>query len=141
MIGTLGYIINKNLIGFEIYVASTSRNTAYKKSLEYLFWISDPEMAGGSNEHTKIPEEGFLDREVYMVGILKFVCDLKRALYTPIRTFINELIFAKNIWVKPFSLLREMLTGKLLSLQFMVSPFSIEILFISSFHSTPLRWQ
>ncbi|RUS71694.1 hypothetical protein EGW08_020538 [Elysia chlorotica] len=42
------------------------KNTAYKKSLEYLFWMSDPEMAGGSNEHTKIPEEGFLDGDIYM---------------------------------------------------------------------------
>ena len=50
-----------------VYSVSLSRNTAYKKSLEYLFWMSDPEMAGGSNEHTRIPEEGFLDGDVYMV--------------------------------------------------------------------------
>ncbi|XP_005098353.1 leucine-rich repeat-containing protein 9 [Aplysia californica] len=42
------------------------KNTAYKKSLEYLFWMSDPEMPGGHNESARIPEEGFLDGETYM---------------------------------------------------------------------------
>ncbi|CAG5119813.1 unnamed protein product, partial [Candidula unifasciata] len=43
-----------------------SKNTAYKKSLEYLFWMSDPEMVGGSTESYRIPEEGFMDAETYM---------------------------------------------------------------------------
>lgn len=41
---------------------------AYKKSLEYLFWMSDPEMVGGSNENFRIPEEGFMDGATYMVS-------------------------------------------------------------------------
>ncbi|KAH9489094.1 Leucine-rich repeat-containing protein 9 [Bulinus truncatus] len=41
------------------------KNTAYKKSLEYLFWMSDPETEGGVNENYRIPEEGFMDAQTY----------------------------------------------------------------------------
>ncbi|CAL1540956.1 unnamed protein product [Lymnaea stagnalis] len=43
----------------------SAKNTAYKKSLEYLFWMSDPEMEGGVSEAFRIPEEGFMDAETY----------------------------------------------------------------------------
>ncbi|XP_059173305.1 leucine-rich repeat-containing protein 9-like isoform X2 [Physella acuta] len=43
-----------------------SKNTAYKKSLEYLFWMSDPAMEGGLNESFRIPEEGFMSAETYL---------------------------------------------------------------------------
>ncbi|KAL8572554.1 hypothetical protein ACOMHN_040458 [Nucella lapillus] len=46
-----------------------TKNTAYKKLLEYLFWIWDPEIAGGSMEPARVPEEGFRDAETYkMLG-------------------------------------------------------------------------
>lgn len=46
-----------------------TKNIAHKKLLEYLFWIWDPEMPGGSMEPLRIPEEGFMDAETYtMLG-------------------------------------------------------------------------
>ncbi|KAK0052192.1 leucine-rich repeat-containing protein 9 [Biomphalaria pfeifferi] len=42
-----------------------AKNTSYKKSLEYLFWNSDPVMEGGALGNYRIPEEGFLDAETY----------------------------------------------------------------------------
>ena len=44
------------------------RNIAYKKLLEYLFWMWDPEMPGGQMEPARIPEEGFMDADTYKVG-------------------------------------------------------------------------
>lgn len=46
---------------------SVSRNVAYKKLLEYLFWIWDPQLPGGQNEPERILEEGFMDSENYKV--------------------------------------------------------------------------
>lgn len=46
-----------------------TKNTAYKKLLEYLFWMWDPDMAGGAMEPARVPEEGFMDAETYkMLG-------------------------------------------------------------------------
>ncbi|KAK7487003.1 hypothetical protein BaRGS_00021673, partial [Batillaria attramentaria] len=42
-----------------------TKNTAYKKLLEYLFWMWDPDMPGGSMEPARVPEEGFMDAETY----------------------------------------------------------------------------
>ena len=44
------------------------RNGSYKKLLEYLFWVWDPELPGGLHEHSRILEEGFMDPETYRVG-------------------------------------------------------------------------
>lgn len=44
------------------------RNTNYKRLLEYLFWIWDPDMPGGGNEPARVPEEGFMDAESYKVS-------------------------------------------------------------------------
>lgn len=43
------------------------RNTAYKKLLEYLFWMWDPQLPGGAQEPTRVLEEGFLDADSYQV--------------------------------------------------------------------------
>ncbi|XP_076442127.1 leucine-rich repeat-containing protein 9-like isoform X2 [Babylonia areolata] len=46
-----------------------TKNTAFKKLLEYLFWIWDPEMPGGTMEPARVPEEGFRDAETHkMLG-------------------------------------------------------------------------
>lgn len=45
------------------------RNFAYKKLLEYLFWMWDPSLPGGCNEPERILEEGFMDAENYLVNI------------------------------------------------------------------------
>jgi hypothetical protein len=44
-----------------------SRNTTYKKLLEYLFWIWDPNLPGGVHETTRVVEEGFMDSMSYKV--------------------------------------------------------------------------
>ena len=43
------------------------RNSSYKKLLEYLFWIHDPELPGGSTEQQRILEDGFMDAATYKV--------------------------------------------------------------------------
>ncbi|XP_062619612.1 leucine-rich repeat-containing protein 9-like isoform X3 [Saccostrea cucullata] len=43
----------------------SNRNTAYKKQLEYLFWIWDPNLPGGVHESTRVMEEGFMDAMSY----------------------------------------------------------------------------
>lgn len=45
------------------------RNTAYKKLLEYLFWIWDPQLPGGFHETTQVLEEGYMDAISYKVQI------------------------------------------------------------------------
>ncbi|KAL3874482.1 hypothetical protein ACJMK2_037491, partial [Sinanodonta woodiana] len=47
----------------EFYI--TNRNMSYKKNLEYLFWMWDPELAGGTHAPTRILEEGFMDKDTY----------------------------------------------------------------------------
>ena len=43
------------------------RTTSFKKLLEYLFWIYDPELPGGANELERILEEGFMDPDTLKV--------------------------------------------------------------------------
>ncbi|XP_074662952.1 leucine-rich repeat-containing protein 9-like [Tubulanus polymorphus] len=43
----------------------TTKNPSYKKLLEYLFWVWDPELAGGHMEPKRVLEEGFMDAESY----------------------------------------------------------------------------
>jgi len=43
------------------------RQNAYKKNMEYLCWVCDPESSGGVNDATRILEEGFLSSDVYEV--------------------------------------------------------------------------
>ncbi|XP_052769048.1 leucine-rich repeat-containing protein 9-like isoform X3 [Mya arenaria] len=43
----------------------SNRNVGYKKLLEYLFWMWDPSLPGGTNEPERILEEGFMDAENY----------------------------------------------------------------------------
>lgn len=43
----------------------SNRNTAYKKLLEYLFWIWDPQLPGGFHETTRVLEEGYMDAISY----------------------------------------------------------------------------
>ncbi|KAL4237983.1 Leucine-rich repeat-containing protein 9 [Mactra antiquata] len=52
----------------EYYISN--RNVSYKKLLEYLFWMWDPSLPGGSNEPERILEEGFMDAENYLVSAL-----------------------------------------------------------------------
>ncbi|XP_070181590.1 leucine-rich repeat-containing protein 9-like isoform X2 [Littorina saxatilis] len=42
-----------------------TKNVGYKKLLEYLFWIWDPNMPGGHVEPARVPEEGFMDADTY----------------------------------------------------------------------------
>ena len=49
------------------YVCLWRRTTSFKKLLEYLFWIYDPELPGGANELERILEEGFMDPDTLKV--------------------------------------------------------------------------
>lgn len=53
------------------------RNTAYKKLLEYLFWIWDPQLPGGFHETTRVLEEGYMDAISYKVQIRVITCEEK----------------------------------------------------------------
>ena len=66
----MSYMLFDHLCGYVLrlfVLILWPRNTAYKKLLEYLFWVWDPEMPGGSMEPARVPEEGFLDAETYKV--------------------------------------------------------------------------
>ncbi|KAK3093172.1 hypothetical protein FSP39_012192 [Pinctada imbricata] len=41
------------------------RNHSYKKLLEYLFWMWDPNLPGGEHEACRVLEDGFMDAESY----------------------------------------------------------------------------
>ena len=43
------------------------RQTAYKKHVEYLFWVRDPELTHGQNELLRTLEEGFMSANTYYV--------------------------------------------------------------------------
>lgn len=74
---TLNYILILvclvNGWGMALWVKQTIlcdfRNTAYKKLLEYLFWIWDPQLPGGFHETTRVLEEGYMDAISYKVQI------------------------------------------------------------------------
>ncbi|CAG2238484.1 Leucine-rich repeat-containing protein 9 [Mytilus edulis] len=42
-----------------------NRNTGYRKLLEYLFWMQDPQLSNGANEPGHLLEEGFLEAQTY----------------------------------------------------------------------------
>ncbi|XP_063435746.1 leucine-rich repeat-containing protein 9-like [Mytilus trossulus] len=42
-----------------------NRNTGYRKLLEYLFWMQDPQLSNGANEQGHLLEEGFLEAQTY----------------------------------------------------------------------------
>ncbi|XP_013396331.1 leucine-rich repeat-containing protein 9 [Lingula anatina] len=46
------------------YLPST-RSGSHKKLIEYLFWVWDPELPGGTSEPARVLEEGFLDSDTY----------------------------------------------------------------------------
>ena len=48
-----------------VYVLFRSIN--YKKLLEYLFWVYDPELPGGATEMERVLEEGFMDPDMLKV--------------------------------------------------------------------------
>jgi len=43
------------------------RQTSYKKHIEYLFWIWDPQLTPGRNELLQTLEEGFMSADTYCV--------------------------------------------------------------------------
>ena len=43
------------------------RNTSHRKLLEYLFWVWNPEVAGGLTEPSRVLEAGFHDADTYKV--------------------------------------------------------------------------
>lgn len=42
-----------------------NRNTGYRKLLEYLFWMQDPQLSNGAHQPGHLLEEGFLEAEAY----------------------------------------------------------------------------
>lgn len=44
------------------------RNTGYRKLLEYLFWMQDPQLSNGAHQPGHLLEEGFLEAEAYSVS-------------------------------------------------------------------------
>ena len=59
------------ILQFTLAVACTldNRQNAYKKQLEYLFWIWDPELSGGHTEPARVLEEGFMSASTYQVRV------------------------------------------------------------------------
>ena len=58
------------------------RSSAYKKLLEYLFWVWDPDLPGGQHEPRRVIQNGFMDPvtcKVVMVFLtfIKFLLMLK----------------------------------------------------------------
>ena len=45
----------------------SSRNSSFKKLLEYLFWVHDPTLPGGAHERERVLEEGFMDADTHLV--------------------------------------------------------------------------
>jgi len=45
------------------------RHTAYKKQIEYLFWVWDPELTHGQKELLQTLEAGFMSANSYYVII------------------------------------------------------------------------
>jgi len=43
------------------------RQTAYKKHIEYLFWVWDPQLTDGQNKLLHTLEEGFMSANAYCV--------------------------------------------------------------------------
>ncbi|XP_025105112.1 leucine-rich repeat-containing protein 9-like isoform X2 [Pomacea canaliculata] len=68
------------------------KNTNYKRLLEYLFWIWDPDMPGGWNEPARVPEEGFMDAESYKMLGRPAAVPLSNSLYLADRHRIASTI-------------------------------------------------
>ena len=61
-------IFNVNITEYFIFC----RGSAYKKLLEYLFWIWDPDLPGGQHEPRRVIQDGFMDPATCKVIILFF---------------------------------------------------------------------
>ena len=57
-----------------VLLMNCCRQTAYKKHIEYLFWVIDPELTSGQYDLLQTLEEGFMSAGTYCV-IALIVCD------------------------------------------------------------------
>ncbi|XP_052269181.1 leucine-rich repeat-containing protein 9-like isoform X5 [Dreissena polymorpha] len=74
----------------EYYISN--RSVGYKKLLEYLFWMWDPALSGGTLEPERVLEEGFMDADNYLKLGRDGAVPLSNSLSLADRHRINHLI-------------------------------------------------